>query len=307
MIHILMATHNGEKYIEEQLQSIIHQTEKNWMLHICDDCSEDKTREMIQRFVDLYPDRIFFSVNETNQGACKTFSKLIQEVREPGDYAFCDQDDIWKPEKLEIMQCELRKNEWEDGKAVLVYSDVEIINDQGKVTADSFVRESGLNLPQKKLLEHLLLYNCVQGCTMMWNYPLHCLVEEIPHQALMHDWWMALVAAGNGKIIFIDKVLASYRQHSDNVVGAFDWKKWQRDMRKKAGISNWNRLCQNNRMLQNERIFQAKAYRDCFGDDRVERFLQIMHDKMHLRRVFRGIYGGYIFLSKKYSIKFYLI
>lgn len=307
MIHILMATHNGEKYIEEQLQSIIHQTEKNWMLHICDDCSEDKTREMIQQFVDLYPDRIFYSVNETNQGACKTFSRLIREVRERGDYAFCDQDDIWKPDKLETMRRRLRNAELEEGEAVLVYSDVEIIDEQGIVEADSFVRKSGLVFPREKLLEHLLLYNFVQGSAMMWNYELHCLVEEIPSQALMHDWWMALVAAGNGKIIFIDKVLASYRQHSDNVVGAFDWEKWRRGMRKKASISNWNRLCQNNRMLQNERILQAKAYRDCFEDDRVERFLQIMHDKLHLRRVFRGIYGGYIFLSKLYSIKFYLI
>ncbi len=307
MIHILMATYNGEEYIQEQLQSIISQTEKNWMLHICDDCSNDKTREIVYRFADRYPDQIFCSVNETNQGVRATFSRLLREVREPGDYAFCDQDDIWKPDKLETMLRELRAGETEDKEAVLVYSDVEVIDERGRVKADSFVRQSGLYFPKENLLERLFLYNFVQGAAMMWNYGLHCLVKEIPPEALMHDWWLALVAAGNGKIIFIDKALAAYRQHSDNVVGAFDRRKWRKSMVRKGKISNWNRLRQNNRMLQKERILQAKAYRDRFGDKRADWFLQIMNDANRLRRAFHGIHGGYVFLSKQYSFKFYIL
>lgn len=307
MVHILLATYNGEQYIEEQLESILNQNDKNWKLHICDDCSSDKTLEIIQRFTKLEPERVFCSVNEKNLGARETFSRLFREVREPGYYAFCDQDDVWDPDKLTIMLRTLREEEKKKKKAILVYSDVRIIDEHGGDKNGSFIRNSGLYPPSAKMLEHLLLYNFIQGSAMMWNYELHALVKMIPEQALMHDWWLALVAAGQGKIIFIDRTLGAYRQHSDNVVGAFDRKKWHDSMVKKSRISNWHRLYQNNQILRKERVLQARAYQKYFQDKRVELFLCIMRDKRRFRRTFRGIHNGYIFLSKKYSIKFYIL
>lgn len=307
MVHILLATYNGAEYLEEQLESIVKQTEQEWKLHICDDCSSDNTVEIINKFINLYTGRITLEVNKKNLGVRATFSLLIQKYREPGYYTFCDQDDIWYPQKLEVMLQTMYQEEKKLEGTVLVYSDVSIVDKYGHKKFDSFIKMSKLQIPDRKQMEHLLLYNFVQGASMMWNYNLHCLVKEIPEYALMHDWWLALVAAGQGRIIYIEKTLGAYRQHSENTIGAFDRKKWRCNLIKNALFINWKRICKRNIELKRERICQAQAYMSCFYDKRAELFLEIMGDKIRIRRTLRGITNGYIFLSGFYSIKFYIL
>ena len=206
LIHILMATYNGKKYLAEQLGSIAAQTEKGWKLHIRDDCSEDGTWELLQDFAAKFPGQVELKRNPKRLGAKRNFARLLQEVQEPGDYAFCDQDDIWEPRKLSTLQKRLREAERQErfpGKhrkktdrhlaegegvlPVLVYSDAIVIDGKGRMLVDSFVGQTGIELPKTRAMESLFLCNFVQGAASMWNASLHKLLgrHPMPREALM--------------------------------------------------------------------------------------------------------------------------
>ena len=101
MIAILLSTYNGEKYIKEQIESLLDQTIKNWFLVIRDDGSHDKTVEILKEYSTSYPNKIFIdgSVRE-NLGAGKSFMHLLK-ITHADYYMFCDQDDVWMPDKIE--------------------------------------------------------------------------------------------------------------------------------------------------------------------------------------------------------------
>lgn len=314
MVHILMATYNGARYISAQIDSITAQTVSDWRLHICDDASGDDTREIIQSYIQKYPNKIHFMENENNQGAKATFGRLVREVREPGDYMFCDQDDIWHPEKISILQQGIRTKEAasRNGKTtpMIVFADMEVIDEKEHQLADSLSRQSGLVMPDasmEQVKKRLYLYNFVQGASMMWNSALHEKIKGIPGEAIMHDWWFALVAATYGEIHAVDKVLGKYRQHGENVVGAFDRKQWRKSILKKLRISNIKQLKENNKDLKKQRISQAEAFNKAFGDETAETFLKIVNQKNRFIRAYKGIHSGYIFLSTGYSVKFYIL
>lgn len=304
-IHILMSTYNGQDYLEEQLESICNQSIQNWVLYICDDCSVDNTLEIAERYAQKHTNKIFVMKNDKNIGAKRTFARLVREVREAGDYAFCDQDDIWCENKLELMQKRLRIEEENKNEPLLIYSDASLVDANGVVIGESLVCSSGLYLPQRNVFEYLLSCNVVQGAAMFWNEKLHQIVRDIPKQALMHDWWVAMAAAGNGKIIFMPEKLSMYRQHTDNVTGVFDRKKWHRSFLEKISIRNWKKLIENNHMLQKERVSQAQAYVKQYGDSRAAEYVSIM-EKNRIARTYLGIKKGYLFMSWKYSLKYYL-
>lgn len=311
MIHILMAVYNGEKYLREQLDSIGKQTVTDWKLHIRDDGSSDGTLCIIEEFALRYPGKVHLLEERqiNNYGSKGNFAKLVECVREDGDYAFCDQDDIWEPDKLEISENELRKAEkCKDGKIVpaMVCSDARLIDEKGALTGESFAANSNLYVSGRQTFEKLLLYNFAQGTTMLWNMQLHRIVKNIPAEAVMHDWWVALVAAGNGRIRYIPKQLISYRQHANNELGEFDRKAWHKSFLNKMKLSNWRSLVRNNRQLQCERARQAAAYNRMYDDRAAERYAEIMK-KGRIARTVTGIREGYIFLSKIYSIKYYIL
>lgn len=311
MIHILMAVYNGERYLKEQLESIGRQTFTDWKLHIRDDGSSDRTADIIKEFALRYPDKVCLidELQKNNYGAKGNFAKLVEYVREDGDYAFCDQDDIWDEDKLEISVKELRKTEkCEDGtiKPSLVCSDARLIDENGNVTGESFAEKSRLYISGQHIFERLLLYNFAQGTTMLWNMQLYSLIQYIPKEAVMHDWWVALVAAGHGKINFIERQLLSYRQHGNNELGEFDRSVWQKSFAEKLKISKWKEIIKNNRDLKNERVCQAIEYNRMYGDRLAERYIDIMK-KGRIARTITGIREGYIFLSRAYSVKYYIL
>jgi len=323
-----MATYNGERYLPEQLTSIGRQTEKQWKLHVRDDISDDNTWQLLNDFAGRYPGKVELARNSERLGAKENFARLLLEVQEPGDYVFCDQDDIWEPEKLQRLQGKLRESEREGtvpGKIgsgegflegmerkdlpVLVYSDATVINREGEVVAESFVAQTGVFLPEKRVMESLILCNCVQGAAAMWNQSLQEIVGEhaLPEEALMHDWWLALVAAGHGRIVFLPEKLSRYRQHTDNVVGGFDRREWHRTVRRKLGSGKIRSLVESNHHMQDLRRGQAEAYQRLYGDRRVERYLEIDGKRPKVYRAYLGMKEGYLFLSKAYSVKYYLV
>ncbi|MEH7014785.1 glycosyltransferase family 2 protein [Neobacillus niacini] len=220
-IEILLATYNGEKYIEEQLNSILNQSYNNWFLLIRDDGSKDKTVEIIKKYITIHSDKMELIVDgEKNLGPSGNFSKLLS-LAKANYMMFCDQDDVWNANKIEVtfqkMQ-ELEK-EFKDDLPLLVHTDLEVVDGELNTIAPSMFAFQNLNSGYSSV-NQLLVQSNVTGCTVMINKKLKEMAEPIPNGIIMHDWWLALVAAAFGRIGFINKATIKYRQHGNNDTGA---------------------------------------------------------------------------------------
>ena len=223
MITIIMAVYNGQEYIREQLESLKDQTYTEWRLVIRDDRSSDKTAEIVKKFSDEVEQEVIFKVNEKPSGSAKNnFALLINDAKESDYVMFCDQDDIWKKDKIEITFNKMKQAEDRYGRdfPLLVHGDVEVIDENGNINADSMFEMSHINADSK--LPQILIQNHVTGCTMMCNKKLIAGISEYTSSEyiIMHDYLAALYASVFGKIEVIKKPLLSYRQHSGNSVGA---------------------------------------------------------------------------------------
>ncbi|MCU7801141.1 MAG: glycosyltransferase family 2 protein [gamma proteobacterium symbiont of Lucinoma myriamae] len=221
---ILLATYNGEQYLSEQLDSIIDQSYRNWTLLIRDDGSTDNTLSVINKYL-LLDDRLqLFKDNIGSTGSAeRNFNLLCSEAlkRNFDYYFFSDQDDIWHKEKINVFINKITAAEQANKKRpLLLYSDLTVIDEHENVIHDSFMCYQGLKNENNKPLETLLTQNYVTGCAMMVNQSLLKMASPFPDNIIMHDWWLALCTSTTGKIIYIDKPLIDYRQHSANVVGA---------------------------------------------------------------------------------------
>ncbi|KQC84804.1 glycosyltransferase family 2 protein [Butyribacter intestini] len=218
-----MAVYNGQEYIREQLESLKDQTYTEWRLVIRDDRSSDKTAEIVKKFSDEVEQEVIFKVNEKPSGSAKNnFALLINDAKESDYVMFCDQDDIWKKDKIEITFNKMKQAEERYGRdfPLLVHGDVEVIDENGNINADSMFEMSHINADSK--LPQILIQNHVTGCTMMCNKKLIAGISEYASSEyiIMHDYLAALYASVFGKIEVIKKPLLSYRQHSGNSVGA---------------------------------------------------------------------------------------
>lgn len=216
-IAILMAVYEPRMdWLREQLLSLEKQTYPNLKLYIREDHSpnvpfgeiEDCVKDCIQSF----PYEI--QRNEKNLGSNETFQRLTEEAE--GDYfAYCDQDDIWLPEKLEVLQQEM-----EASGAELVCSDMYIIDGDGKQVADSItkVRRRHKFASGEGLAKELLVRNFVTGCTMLVRAETakEC-VSFCPY--MVHDYYIALCCAAKGMIQSVDRQLIRYRIHGGNQTG----------------------------------------------------------------------------------------
>lgn len=218
-ILILLSTYNGEKYLAQQLESIISQTFTDWTLLIRDDGSSDKTLSIIKNYIAKDP-RIILSVdNYGNLGVKKSFSTLLHAATnrtEPYIF-FSDQDDVWLPEKL-ASQFNLLTTE-SNAIPTLIHSDLCLVDRNLNVLFPSFLQYEKLQRNTSSPLNTLLINNYVTGCTVGINRALLNLAYPIPETTFMHDWWCALCAAAIGKIIFDPKITILYRQHGNNVIG----------------------------------------------------------------------------------------
>ena len=214
-VNILMATYNGEKFLAQQIESIQKQTFKEWNLLIRDDGSSDKTCDIIRNFTAKDSRIRFINENEHhNLGAIKSFFTLVNyEVAD--FYFFSDQDDVWLPEKLSV-SLEAAQHKASD-VPLLVYTDLKVVNQELNILQDSMIRAQSHHANTTLLPE--LTENTVTGGTMMIN---HALAEKwfTPNDILMHDWFLALLAASLGEIIYLDLPTQLYRQHDNNVLGA---------------------------------------------------------------------------------------
>ncbi|OMH40842.1 hypothetical protein BLW93_03285 [Desulfurobacterium indicum] len=218
-----MATYNGERFLAQQLNSIISQTYKNWVLLVHDDGSEDGTVDILKEYSIKYPERIIFLNDGLKFGNAKdNFSHLIGIALERNFeyFFFCDQDDVWIENKIEIFLQRFKGIESSrKDLSILLHSDLKVVDSNLDVISDSMWRYQKLN-PECKTLNYLLVQNNVTGCACAVNRALLEKAHPIGRKAIMHDWWLSLVASAFGVVDFISKPTVLYRQHEKNDTGA---------------------------------------------------------------------------------------
>ncbi|MCS4487690.1 glycosyltransferase family 2 protein [Streptococcus sciuri] len=222
-IAIMMATYNGESYIKEQLDSILSQTNQDWMLFIHDDHSSDNTSMILKEYAKKYSEIVLITDSSVVGGSSeKNFSAIHKWVTDHYDFSyfmFADQDDVWYETKIEESLKKLESVPEYKIKPVLVHTDLEIVDEHLNQLGESFFAYRALDASVNDLA-HLLVQNNVTGCTMFWNKALNVRLHLDSDNVAMHDWWITLVAASFGRIVVLNKPTIKYRQHARNVVGA---------------------------------------------------------------------------------------
>ena len=228
-VTILLSTYNGEQFLVEQIKSIQEQTYRDWQLLIRDDGSTDGTRAVIEDFC-RKDDRISFinRENPQNLGVIQSFHSLLQ-YQDSDFYFFSDQDDVWLPDKIAMQLAEADK--YDSSLPLLVYTDLKVVDQELQVVHESMIRTQSDHANTELVQE--LTENTVTGGVSMINRALAQLwTGKEEHELLMHDWYLGLLAAAFGNLVYIDKPGELYRQHSNNVLGA-------RTLRKR--VKNWVR------------------------------------------------------------------
>jgi len=214
LISILMAVYEPRlDWLREQLESLEAQAYPNLRLYIRDDCSTTvpfgEIQALVKDCIRSFPYEI--KQNEENLGSNLTFERLTVEAE--GEYfAYCDQDDVWLPEKLTVLLEEIEKS-----NALLVCSDMFIIDREGRQTADSItkIRRHHVFHSGADLAEGLLFHNFVTGCTMLVRTEAaKGAVPFCPH--MVHDHYIALWCAERGSIRSVTRPLVRYRIHHGN-------------------------------------------------------------------------------------------
>lgn len=208
-----MATYNGEKYLRQQLLSLIAQTYPHWQLWIKDDGSTDTTIAIIDEFCALDPRIQKVSSSENNLGAGKAFFSLLQYANSPYTI-FCDQDDIWLEKKLEEL-IRYADEKLISNKNGIVYCDAYAYSD----TTGTIISQSISHLHAKNLNEFLFFNSGYQGCSILFNQHLTEMAQNYTADFYMHDDIISLLAHTFGNVYFLDKPMMLYRQHDKNVTG----------------------------------------------------------------------------------------
>lgn len=207
VVSIAMCTFNGEAFIEDQLNSILHQTYNNIEIIISDDQSSDRTVEIIKAY-QKKDSRIKLYENKVNLGFLKNFEKVISLCK--GEYiALADQDDIWKEYKIEKFLKHI-------GEHILIYSDAIIIDKESKETGTELIRPHNV-LCKGACNKSLLLYNVVSGNTMMFHKKLVPYILPIHQNMTYHDSWIAFIAATHSSITYTDEAMIYYRRYPEQV------------------------------------------------------------------------------------------
>ncbi len=216
-IDILMATYNGEKYLKEQIDSILEQTNQDFRLLISDDMSTDNTRTILNDYVST-DNRVVVFLQNKNLGPVKNFEYLMKKVESPY-FMFADQDDIWQKDKIEQSVRKL-----EETNSDLVYTNLQVVNENLDVMYPSYWKLKGFEKKAKKFhhFESLYLNNYITGCTMLVKSKWIDKILPLPQKSnyILHDYWTALVVSKFGKIDFIEQPLVKYRQHVNNRIGS---------------------------------------------------------------------------------------
>lgn len=289
MIAILMSTYNGKAYLQEQLESVLEQTVSDFLLLIRDDGSSDGTGDLLREISDP---RVRLILGE-NLGPAGSFFALLDAARqENADFVFfCDQDDVWMPDKLERLLAEMGKC---PAGPALVFSDFAMIDGSGSVTGDSYTAMAQLRIPADgNFFPKLLAQPYVFGCASVLNRELLELVKDPPAGIEMYDCWIALVASLLGTVRYLPQSTIYHRFHSSNATGRSGMNSLAARVRRVT--QNFKKQAENTAL----RLHQAQLLLDRYGDS-----LSDAQRKMLLELTKAGKTGGLspVKTLKKYDV-----
>ncbi len=222
-IDILLTVYNGAEFLPEQLRSLQAQTHRDWRLWVRDDGSTDGTAQLL--LAAAAEDARIRPVHAGGGrlGALGGFSWLLEHAGDgQAPYTmFCDADDVWLPGKIEVTLAAMRRAEAESGPGVpvLMHTDLRVVDARLATIDPSFWHFQGIR-PELNSLNRVLNQNTVTGCTAMINRALRERGAPVPAEAVMHDWWLALVASCFGRLVPVPEATILYRQHGRNDTGA---------------------------------------------------------------------------------------
>ncbi|MEK4698530.1 glycosyltransferase family 2 protein [Solibacillus sp. FSL R7-0668] len=213
-VQVLLSTYNGELYLQEQLDSLMNQIDIDLNILVRDDGSRDNTIRILENYAQKYNN--IKVIRGENIGVVASFFELLRDADTDADYfAFCDQDDFWREEKL--IAAVKKLEEHKDQYMPLLYCSKTRVVDE-KLNFLSFSKE-----PKRSLkLENALVENMATGCTVVINKKCRqeIICKEINYKnIIMHDWWIYMIALLQGKVVYDANSYIDYRQHSSNVVG----------------------------------------------------------------------------------------
>lgn len=220
-VAVLLASFNGEKYIAEQLESLCNQSYKDFCCYIHDDGSDDGTVKIINLYCKRYPDRFVFLGSDKTGGAASNFFVLMETVEAPY-YLFCDQDDVWESDKVQIEINRMKEIEKRyPACEILVHTDVCVADEKLNTIAGSYYSLLHQDPSCSKPLQ-IIASNTAIGATTMFNRKLRdtALKALTSKKPMLHDWLLALICSMTGIISYIDIPTVKYRQHGKNEIGA---------------------------------------------------------------------------------------
>jgi rhamnosyltransferase len=206
-VAILLSTYNGEKYLREQLDSILNQTYTNFELIVRDDGSKDNTVGIVKEYIEK-SDKEIVLVEGKNLGFIKSFFDLLKRA-DADYYSFADQDDIWLPNKIELAVKSL--NKLDNTKPNMAFSNVDYYD-----TEMNFIGKGDSKGKKPSFLNSL--YECInQGMTMVINKKARdYIINHIPEKCFFHDWWTYMICTAFGKVVQDDVVTVKYRRAKTN-------------------------------------------------------------------------------------------
>ena len=259
-ICITLATYNGEKYLGEMLDSLVQQTRPADIIIAVDDCSKDSTYEILESYKGKLPLEITrFENNKGHRAAFSTALEKAATLLDDDDLIFlADQDDIWDPNKLEVMSQKIGENS-------MIFGDAEIIDSEGNIIEKSWRKKAGIveHMGQQALLTG---YTNVTGCMVAFKAGLLRTALPIPQDVPVHDQWITLCAtAENGYASIADKVIY-YRIHESNAIG--------------EGNKTWSEKLQTNlqwaKAVRNSSLYEKLPKESC---DFLNKFIQFLETR----------------------------
>ena len=207
LVSVILGTFNGEKYIREQLDSILNQTYSNIEIIITDDASTDETIDILKEYQNKFSDKVKLLLNDKNVGYVKNFERGVRQAK--GELiAFSDQDDYWYPNKIEEKVKNIGDND-------VVYCDSNLVDESLNEKEGLF--SNSHNFVDSKNPLNFTIRNCVSGHAMLFKRSLLGNNFSFPKK-IPHDWWITFLASFKNGVKYIDIPLVKYRLHDSNVL-----------------------------------------------------------------------------------------